>query len=141
VRKRLAFGGATFAMALMLLLPAPTFAASGYTFTVVDQHCIPGGYGHNPYFRVKLTAAGSTAANKLTIKSTSQYFSGGKWHNFYKWKVDKTKFTPNGTAHSIDYSYDHVDGSDTRKWRIKSVLEALNGKHVLASKTLISKAC
>lgn len=139
--KRLALLWVPVALGLALVLPTSTFAATGYTFAVVEQHCISTGHGHNPYFEVKLTAAGSTPANKLTIKSTSQYFSAGKWHNFYRWAVNKTQYTPNGQAHAIDYSYDHVDGSDTRQWRIKSVLKAWNGSTVLAHKTLTSRAC
>lgn len=122
-----------------LALPGPLLAASSYTFKVVSQHCISG--GHNIYFRVAGTAAGSTPANKLTIKSTSQYLSGGTWHNFYKWGTDKSAFKPNGQTHAIDYSYTHQNNSDSRKWRIVSVLKALEGKHTLSSKTLTSKAC
>jgi hypothetical protein len=141
VKKRLALISAALGMALTMLLPSASFAATGYTFTIVDQKCESGGHGHNPYFRVKLTAAGTTSANKLTIKSVSQYFSGGTWHTSYHWATNKSKFTPDGTAHSIDYSYNHYDAADTRQWRIKSTLKALQGKHVLASKTLTSKAC
>ena len=139
MKKRVALIWAPLVMGLALMLPPSTLAATGYTFTIVNQHCLSG--GHNPYIEVRLTAAGSTPANKLTIKSTSQYLSGGTWHNFYKWKTNTVKFTPNGQAHSIDYSYDHVNNSDSRKWRIVSALKAYQGKHVLASKTLTSKAC
>jgi len=128
-------------MALTLLMPASSFAATAYKYTIVDQHCITGGHGHNPYFRVKLTSAASTPANKLTIKSKSQYYSAGKWHNFYKWPVDASTFAAGGSAHSIDYSYSHTDGSDTRQWRIVSVLKAYNGTQVLSHKTLKSMAC
>jgi hypothetical protein len=139
VKKRLALIWAPIVVCLALMLPSSTMAATGYTFKIVDQHCLSG--GHNIYFRVSLTAAGSTPANKLTIKSTSQYLSGGTWHNFYKWTTDKTTFTPNGQPHVIDYSYTHTDNSDPNKWRIKSVLKAWQGTHVLAHKTLTSKAC
>ena len=83
VKRRLALIWAPIVVCLALMLPSSTLAATGYTFKIVDQHCLSG--GHNIYFRVSLTAAGTTAANKLTIKSTSQYLSGGTWHNFYKW--------------------------------------------------------
>src|SRR4029077_15393265 len=94
-------------LALGLLAPTPTFAATGYTFTVVNQHCIPGGYGHNPSLEVKVTAAGSTPANQLTIKAVSQYLGGGTWHTFYKWKLNSEKYTPNGQPQTLDYSYYH----------------------------------
>lgn len=139
MKRRLALVWAPLLMGLVLMLPTSTLAATGYTFTVVDQHCFGG--GHNISFEVRLTAAGSTTANKLTIKSTSQYLSAGKWHNFYKWKTNKDTFTPNGKAHSIDYSYYHQDNSSSHMWRIQSVLRAYHGKHILASKTLTSKAC
>jgi hypothetical protein len=139
VKKRLLFVWTPFVIALAALLPSSALAATGYTFAVVDQHCLSG--GHNIYFRVSLTAAGSTPANKLTIKSTSQYLSGGAWHNFYKWKTNSNKFTANGQAHSIDYSYSHEDNSSSYMWRIKSVLKAWDGTHVLAHKTLTSRAC
>lgn len=126
-------------MALALMLPTSTLAATGYTFTIANQHCISG--GHNIGFEVRLTAAGSTPANKLTIKSTSQHLSAGKWHNFYYWKTNTANFTANGQPHSIDWYYDHVNNSDPHRWRIVSVLKALHGKHLLKSKTLTSKAC
>ena len=128
-------------LVLGMLAPNTTLATTGYTFTLVDQHCIAGGNGHNPYLRVKVTAAGNTPANKLNVKAFSQYFSGGKWHTFYKWPVDSKKFTPNGQAHSSDWGYDHVDGSDTRKWRIVATLKALKNNTVLAQHTFKSKAC
>src|SRR3954469_5764903 len=139
MKKRLTFIPVVFALAVALLTPTSTLAAGGYTFTVVDQHCI--GSGHNIYFRVKETAAGTTPASKLTIKSTSQYFSAGKWHSSYHWATNSSSFTPDGTAHSIDYSYTHENDHGSTKWRIKSVLKAWQGTHVLAHKTLISKAC
>ena len=141
MKKRLALVWAPVVVCLAMMLPSSTLAATGYTFTVVEQHCITGGYGHNPSFRVRLIADGSTPASKLTIKSTSQYLSGGTWHNFYKWKTNKSTFTPNGQAHSIDYAYSHTNNSDTRKWRISSTLKAWQGTNVLSSKTLMSKAC
>jgi hypothetical protein len=130
---------ASLLMCLALLLPTSTLATTGYTFKVVDQHCISG--GHNISFEVSLTAAGSTLANKLTIKSTSQFFSGGTWHNHYKWKTNKVKYTANGQSHFIDYSYEHYNNASPNKWRIVSVLKAFQGKHVLAHQTLTSKAC
>jgi hypothetical protein len=141
VKLRLAALAAPVLLALGLLAPAPTFATTGYTFSIVNQHCISGGYGHNPYLRVSVTAAGSTPANKLNVKAVSQYFAGGRWHTFYHWAVDSEKFTPNGKAHTADWSYDHVDGSDTRKWRIVATLKALKNNTVLAHKTLTSKPC
>jgi len=137
VKKRLALIWAPILVCLALMLPSSTLAATGYTFKIVDQHCISG--GHNIYFRVSLTAAGSTQATKLTIKSTSQYLSGSTWHNFYKWKTNKVLVTPSSRV--IDYSYTHTDNSSHYKWRIVSVLKALQGTHVLASQTLTSKAC
>ena len=139
MRMRLAALLTPVVIGLALLMPASTAAAAGYTYQIVDQHCI--GSGHNIYFRVKLTAAGTTAANKLTIKSKSQYYAAGKWHSSYFWATDKSTFTKNGQAHSIDYSYTHTDNSDTRKWRIVSTLHAWNGTHSLSRKTLTSKAC
>ncbi len=139
MKKIIGLAWSIFALALLLALPASAAAASGYSAKIVDQHCISG--GHNIYFRVSLTAAGSTPATKLTIKSTSQYLSAGKWHSFYKWAANKSQFSPNGTAHSIDYSYTHQDNSDSRQWRIKSVLKAYNGSQVVYSKTLTSRAC
>ena len=126
-------------MVLALAFAAPIAATTGYTFTIVDQHCY-GAQNQDVYFRVRLTAAGSTSANKLTINSVSQYFSAGKWHKFYVWKQDKTSFTANGQPHSIDYSYSH-EGTNANNWRIVSKLRAWNGTHVLASKTLKSLAC
>ena len=126
-------------LAVALALPATTAADGTYTFKVVDQHCIAG--GHNIYFRVSLTADGSTYATKLTIKSTSQYKSGGTWHDSYHWKINKSKFTKNGQSHTIDYSYTHTDNSSPYKWRIVSELKALEGQHYLASKILTSKPC
>jgi hypothetical protein len=137
MKKRLVLVWMPVILALAALLPSSTLAASGYAFKIVNQHCISG--GHNVYFRVSLTAASSSPATKLTIKSTSQYSSGGTWHNFHKWKTNKLAVTP--TSRVIDYSYTHQDNSDSRKWRITSVLKALQGTHVLASKTLTSKAC
>lgn len=139
MKKRLVLSWMALVMVLTLALAAPTAATTGFTFTIVDQHCY-GAQGQNVYFRVKLTAAGSTSANKLTIKSQSQYFSGGKWHKFYSFTQDKTSFTPNGQAHSIDYSYTH-EGTNQYNWRIVSKLRAWNGTHVLARKTLKSLAC
>jgi hypothetical protein len=124
---------------LALALAAPAAATTGFTFTVVNQHCY-GAHGQDVYFRVKLTAAGSTSANKLTTNSQSQYFSGGKWHKFYTWKQDKMSYTANGQAHSIDYSYTH-EGTNQNNWRIVSKLRAWNGTHLLASKTFKSLAC
>ena len=126
-------------MTLTLMLAAPVAATTGYTFVTVDQHCY-GAQGQDVYFRVKLTAAGSTSANKLTINSQSQYFSAGKWHKFYVWNQNKVSFTPNGQAHSIDYSYTH-EGTNANNWRIVSKLRAWNGTQLLASKTLKSVAC
>lgn len=126
-------------MTLALMLAAPTAATTGYTFVKVNQHCY-GAQGQDVYLRVKLTAAGTASANKLTIDSQSQYFSGGKWHKSYVWAQNKTTFTPNGQSHSIDYSYDHT-GTNTYNWRIVSKLRAWNGTHLLASKTLKSLAC
>ncbi len=139
MKKRLVLLWMALTMTLTLALAAPTAATTGYTFTVVDQHCY-GAQGQDVYFRVKLTAAASTSANKLTINSQSQYFSGGKWHKFYVWAQNKTSFTPNGTAHSIDYSYTH-EGTNQYNWRIVSKLRAWNGTQLLASKTLKSLAC
>ena len=139
MKKRLVLSWMALVMVLTLALAAPTAATTGFTFTIVDQHCY-GAQAQNVYFRVKLTAAGSTSANKLTIKSQSQYFSGGKWHKFYSFTQDKTSFTPNGQAHSIDYSYTH-EGTNQYNWRIVSKLRAWNGTHVLARKTLKSLAC
>lgn len=127
------------ALALALALPASTMAANGYTFTVVNQHCY-GSQGQNVYFRVRLTAAGSTMANRLTINSQSQYYSNGKWHKSYVWAQDKTTYSPNGQAHSIDYSYTH-EGTNTYNWRIVSKLRAWSGTQLLASKTLKSQSC
>lgn len=126
-------------LAVALALPATTVADGTYTFKVVDQHCIAG--GHNIYFRVSLTADGSTYATHLTIKSTSQYKSGGTWHDSYHWKINNSKFTKNGQSHTIDYSYTHTDNSSPYKWRIVSELKALEGQHYLASKILTSKPC
>ena len=66
MKKRLAALWAPFVIGFVLLMPASTFAASGYTFAVIDQHCIPGGHGHNPYFEVRLTAAGSTPSSRMS---------------------------------------------------------------------------
>jgi len=85
-------------------------------------------------------ATAATPANKLTISSKSQYLSGGKWHTYFRWAVDKTTFAPNGQAHSMDYSYTH-EGTNQNDWRIVSTLKAWNGSAVLASKTLTSNAC
>ncbi|MDL2335290.1 MAG: hypothetical protein QFC55_04595 [Chloroflexota bacterium] len=126
-------------LALTLALAAPTAATTGYTFVTVNQHCY-GAQFQDVYFRVRLTAAGSTSANKLTINSQSQYFSGGKWHKSYVYSQDKTSFAPNGQPHSIDYSYTH-EGTNANNWRIVSKLRAWNGTHLLASKTLKSLAC
>ena len=139
MKKRLVLAWTPFILVLAALLPSSTLAASGYTFKIENQHCISG--GHNIFFEVSVTAAGTTPANKLTIKSTSQYLSGGTWHNFYKWNTNKSSFTANGQSHKIDYDYSHTDNSSPHKWRIVSVLKALQGKHVLAHKTLTSKAC
>ncbi|MEP7378912.1 MAG: hypothetical protein ABI725_05050 [Chloroflexota bacterium] len=139
MKKRLVLLWTPVVMALALTLAPVTAATTGYTFVKVDQHCY-GAQGQNVYFRVRLTAAGSTAANKLTINSQSQYFSGAKWHKFYVWGQNKTTFTPNGQQHSIDYSYTH-EGTNANNWRIVSKLRAWNGTHLLASKTLKSLAC
>jgi len=137
--KRLVFLWTLAVVALEIVLPASTMAATGYTFTKVDQHCY-GSQGQDVYLRVRLTAAGSTTANKLTINAKSQYFSGGKWRNSYTWKQNKTTFTPNGSSHSIDYSYTH-EGNNTYNWRIVATLRAWHGTQQLASKTLTSLAC
>jgi hypothetical protein len=139
MKKRLVLLWTTVVMALALTLAPTTAATTGYTFTVVNQHCY-GAQGQDVYFRVKLTAAGSTMANKLTINSVSQYYSAGRWHKFYVWGQDKSSFTPNGQAHSIDYSYTH-EGTNANNWRIVSKLRAWSGTHLLASKTLKSHAC
>jgi putative salt-induced outer membrane protein YdiY len=89
---------------------------------------------------VRLQSAGSTSANKLTIDSKSQYYSGGKWHKYFVWGQNKTTFTANGSPHSIDYSYSH-EGTNQHNWRIVSKLRAWNGSHLLASKTIKSLAC
>ena len=126
-------------MTLTLMLAAPAAATTGYTFVKVDQHCY-GAQHQDVSLEVRLTAAGSTTANKLTIDSQSQYFSAGKWHKFYVWNQNKTSFTPNGQSHSIDYSYSH-EGTNANNWRIVSKLRAWNGTHLLASKTIKSLAC
>jgi hypothetical protein len=137
--KRFALLWTPFVLVLAFALPATTAAANGYTFTKVTQHCY-GSQGQNVYLRVRLTAAGSTTTNKLTINSKSQYFSGGKWRNSYTWKQDKSTFTPNGSSHSIDYSYTH-EGNNTYNWRIVSTLKAWHGNQLLASKVLTGLAC
>src|SRR5437868_6335143 len=51
----------TAALMTLALVAAPTTAATtGFTFTKVDGHCF-GAQGQNVYFRVRLTAAGSTS--------------------------------------------------------------------------------
>ena len=122
-----------------LALPGTAAADSNGTFRVVSQHCISG--GHNIYFEVSGSSSASSYATKLTIKSTSQYFSGGSWHDYYHWKVDSYKFAKNGQPHTIDYAYSHTDDSSPYEWRIVSELKALEGQHYLAGKTLKSKAC
>ena len=126
-------------MVLSLMLAGPTAATTGYTFVKVGQHCY-GAQHQDVYLEVRLTAAASTTANKLTIDSQSQYFSAGKWHKFYVWSQNKTSFSANGQSHSIDYSYTH-EGTNANNWRIVSTLRAWSGTHLLASKTLKSLAC
>jgi len=139
VRKRIGAASLLSLVTVALMLPGTTTAATGYTASIVAQTCLSG--GHNIRSEVRLTAAGSTPANKLSIKSTSQYLSGGTWHNFYRWPSDRMSFKSNGQAHSIDYSYTHQDNSDPHHWRIVSVLRAWQGTHVLYTKKLTSKSC
>ena len=139
MKKRLVLVWAPMVMTLALMLAPTTAATTGYTFTKVNQHCY-GAQGQDVSLEVRLVAAGSTMANKLTIDSQSQYFSGGKWHKFYVWAQNKTSFAPNGQQHSIDYSYDHT-GTNQYNWRIVSKLRAWSGTHLLASKTIKSLAC
>ena len=133
VRHRFKLIWMTLILGAAMALPASAAATTGYTFSIVNQHCY-GALGQNVYFRVKLTAAASTTATKLTIKSKSQYYSGGKWHTFYKWGLNQS------SPPSIDYSYTH-EGTNQYNWRIVSTLKAMKGKTVLAHKTLTSKAC
>jgi hypothetical protein len=139
MKKRLVLLWMPLLLALGLAMAPTTAATTGYTFVKVDQHCF-GAQGQDVYFRVRLTAAGSTTANKLTINSVSQYYNGGKWHKSYTWGQNKTSFTPNGNAHQIDYSYEHT-GTNQYNWRIVSKLRAWHGTQLLASKTLKSLAC
>jgi hypothetical protein len=139
MKKRLALFSTSLLLAAALVLPASAAATTGYSMTIVNQYCY-GGQNQDVYFRVKIVANGSTPANKLTIKSTSQYFSAGRWRASYHWAVNKTTYTANGQAHQLDYSYTH-EGTNQYNWRIVSVLKAWNGTHVLASKTLKSHAC
>ena len=88
--KRLVIISTLVLTALVLMLPTSALAATGYTFTIVNQHCIPGGYGHNPYIEVKLTAAGQTSlrnaepAAKKTDDKLMSTLSATERDNFLK---------------------------------------------------------
>lgn len=137
MKKQLALLWTPLVLALAMALPASTTAATGVTFSIVSQHC-SGSSG--VYFRVKVQSSGSSTANKLTVKSKSQYKSGTKWHTYYQFALDQNSFTPDGHAHQADYSYTH-DGMPQYEWRIVSTLKAYHGSTVLASKTFKSHAC
>lgn len=139
MKKRLVLLWTPVLLALALAMAPTTAATTGFTFTKVGQHCY-GAQGQNVYLRVRLKAAGSTSANKLTIDSKSQYYNGGRWHKYYTFAQDKSTFVANGDPHSIDYSYTH-EGTNQYNWRIVSKLRAWHGTQVLASKTIKSLAC
>ena len=139
MKKRLALLWTPLVLALAMALPASTAAATGVTFTLVNQHCY-GAQGQDVYLRVRVQSSASSTATKLTIKSKSQYLSANKWHTFYRWPTDQTSFSAGGSSHQLDYSHTH-EGNNDNNWRIVSTLKAYNGSHVLASKTFKSQAC
>jgi len=124
-------------MSLALMMPASAAAAGGFSYTILKNHCT-----NYPavVFKVSVTAAGSTNANKLTINSKGQTGSPGHWTTYQTWPRVTSKFVNDGTSHSLAVKRTYLGDAFARN-RIVFKLRAWHGRTLLWSAKVISKTC
>ena len=132
----------TFAIAATgMALPSSAAAAtnvapsSGYTYRIIYNYCSAGA----AYMKVKETAAGYTAANRLTIKIKAQEKRGGVWRTVHKFPLQSYRFRANGTAHWLKAWANWYNSHYYVRLVFK--LKVFKGTRLLAYKTLRSVRC
>jgi hypothetical protein len=136
VRRRLALGLTPLAVALALMLPASTLAASAYTYTINRNYCTD--YPAN-VFKVTIAADGTTNANRMTIDSKGQSGEPGNWTTYQTWPRVGTTFAA--------YTYGVMSlkrtylGDAFSHNRIVFTLRAWHNSTLKASMKLISRIC
>ena len=126
-------------LGLVLLLPATTLAASGYTYVVKANYCS----GNDNFFKVNNIAAGWTPANGLTVEITAQWhpIGYGTWHTVNGSYSEKHYyFGANGSKHTLTV-WRWWYGDSSYWYRQVFLLRAWNGSYQLASKKLYSVRC
>lgn len=139
MRKRFALLWAMVFLGAALTLPATTAAASGYTYRVISNYCY-GYQGDSVYFKAKVTAAGWTDANEITIDSWAQQLRNGRWQTVQTWDQYWYTFNWNGGSHWAKSSRSYV-GNDTYWARIVFEVRFWDGNFLLARKTFHSRQC
>ena len=144
MRRRLAFLSTLIALALVLVLPATTMAAS-YTYQVKNNTCTASGgdygWGHL-YFKVKLTEWGNTGANKFTFTAKAQHknLGGNRWYTDWNYGTDTYTFPNNGATYYYVKWYSY-DPGDLAWHRIKVTMKVWHNGTLLAKKTIYGKTC
>ena len=133
-------------LAAALVVPSTAAAVhvttDPYTSEIITNSCPHG----DVLFKVRLTAAGSSAANQLTIDSKSQIQGGsfGRWRNLHTWTRVSRTFVSNGSAHSLvlQRRQDHLYANkDFNSYRIVFKLQAWQEGLVAWVQTVRSMAC
>jgi hypothetical protein len=122
--------------ASLLITPATTIAASGYTYKTVYNYCS----GLQVRLKMKNTAAGFTSANKLTIESWAQRRIHGRWQTVYTWNKAVYKYAWNGKSHTLT-TWRSYNGNNSYWFRIVFRLRAWHNRTLLASSSFKSVRC
>ena len=123
-------------LGLALMLPASTFAAGAYTYSVDRNYCTS--YPAN-VFKVTSAADGSTNANKLTIDSRGQSGEPGNWTTYQTWpRVTKTFAAYNYGVLSVKRTY---YGDAFSHNRIVFTLRAWHNSTLKWSTKVVSRVC
>jgi hypothetical protein len=124
-----------------LALPASTLATGGFNYRVVHDYC-GGPLNWTAYYKVREVAAGSTAANRLTIDSWVRANDPGSsgWYRADSWPRVSTSFAVDGTSHHLTLARHAAGGIDVAV-KIVFKLRAWHNSTLLWSKKVVSVAC
>ncbi len=136
MRKPFALLFTPLVIALALLLPASTAAATAYPVKRVYNYC----ERNTVHLKMRITARGYTNANRLTIDSWAQRRASGRWHRVYDWPRAGFKFEINGNKHSLT-AWRSYHGTRTHDFRIVFRLRAWHNRQVLHTTVFRSVAC
>ena len=120
-------------------------AADTFQFEIRRNRCTSTGHDFNHgeiLFKVKVTENGASGANKFTLAAIAQHYKkrNQTWTTEYTFDTFKVTFPDDANSyyHTRWFAYDPKDKS---QHRIVVTIKVWHKKHLLASKTLISKSC